>query len=78
MGNYLHFVVVILECSVEACQLMSDSDIVSKSLLVTQPRAPLTEEESKRFCLGLVGWCPCADCSPPSESSSLDSLEMER
>lgn len=54
------------------------SEVVSKSLLVTQPRIPLSEEESRKFCLGLIGWCPCVDYSPPSESSSLDSLEMDR
>jgi len=37
--------------------------IVSKSLIVNKRLASLTKENESDFCLGLVGWCPCSDCS---------------
>ena len=30
----------------------------------------LTEDEDKKFCLGLNGWCPCRVCSPKIEKKS--------
>ena len=43
---------------------------VSKSLIrTTKPN--LSKEQERRFCLGLVGWCPCSDCSPTMDQKSL-------
>lgn len=46
------------------------SCVVSKSLICSE-NLVLTEDEEKKFCLGLYGWCPCRVCSPRMEKKSL-------
>ena len=45
-------------------------EIVSASLIRTMPRLLLSDED-KKFCLGLVGWCPCDDCQSDSVTKKL-------
>ena len=46
--------------------------IVSPSLIVKKkPSKPYKEGD---FCLGIVGWCPCSDCS----SFSLDDAAIPK
>ena len=48
--------------------MKSNTCVVSKSLIrTTKPN--LSKEEERRFCLGLVGWCPCSNCSPMETKS---------
>ena len=42
---------------------MTDTTVVSTSLIVQKPHFPLSKEDGKCFCLGLVGWCPCDSCN---------------
>ena len=44
-------------------------EVVSASLIRTAPLVPLSSEEKKKFCLGLVGWCPCEDLQSTPENS---------
>ena len=43
-------------------QVIDTKVIVSSSLITNKPRAPLSKEDQKLFCLGLDSWCPCDNC----------------
>ena len=45
-------------------------NVVSKSLIHSE-KVVLSEDVERKFCLGLVGWCPCRVCSPRMEKKSL-------
>ena len=42
---------------------MSGNIVVRKSLIRTTKPSSLTKENESNFCLGLLGWCPCSDCT---------------
>lgn len=53
---------------------MSSKVVVSKSLIRTTKPNSLTKENESNFCLGLLGWCPCSECSDFSMSSKSGNL----
>ena len=48
---------------------MSREVVVSKSLIRTTKPSSLAKENNDDFCLGLLGWCPCSECSDFSMAS---------
>ena len=57
---------------------MNHEEIVSQSLIVHSSKP---EEEYKKFCLGLPGWCPCcadnnmAENNPNGRNSEITAAE---
>ena len=53
---------------------MNNEVIVSKSLIRTTKPSSLTKENDSDFCLGLLGWCLCSECSDFSMASKSGQL----
>ena len=39
-------------------------DCVISKFILERGKSVLTQQEQQDFCLGLLGWCLCRDCSP--------------
>ena len=48
------------------------SCIVSKSLIKVHKEVIEREQD---FCLGLIGWCPCSECTPRMETTREKNLK---
>ena len=55
---------------------MGFKETVSTSLIRTMLRIPLSSEDKKNFCLGMVGWCLCTcdDCQSVAKKPVKESL----
>lgn len=42
-----------------------NTGVVSDSLLWRGEKRFLSLADQRKFCLGIVGWCPCIDCTSP-------------
>jgi len=49
---------------------------VSESLVWKGGKKTLSLSEQRRFCLGLLGWCPCINCSPLPMASKYPSKRL--